>query len=40
LTAGAKPPIDPAALPDANGSTLSRTAVTGDIGAVYGSPSR
>jgi outer membrane receptor protein involved in Fe transport len=35
LTAGAKPPIDPAALPDAGGSTLSRTAVTGDIGAVY-----
>ena len=35
LTAGAKPPIGPAALPDANGSTLSRTAVTGDIGAVY-----
>jgi hemoglobin/transferrin/lactoferrin receptor protein len=35
LTAGAKPPIDPAALPDATGSTLSRTAVTGDLGAVF-----
>jgi len=35
LTQGAQPPVDPATLPDANGSTLSRTAVTGDIGAVY-----
>jgi hemoglobin/transferrin/lactoferrin receptor protein len=35
LTAGANPPIDPAALPDANGSRISRTAVTGDFGAVY-----
>jgi len=35
LTAGANPPIDPAALPDPGGSQLSRTAVTGDIGAVY-----
>jgi hemoglobin/transferrin/lactoferrin receptor protein len=35
LTVGAQPPVDPAALPDAGGSNLSRTAVTGDIGAVY-----
>ena len=35
LTAGANPPIDPAALPDPGGSQLSRTALTGDIGAVY-----
>jgi hemoglobin/transferrin/lactoferrin receptor protein len=35
LTQGAQPPVDPATLPDANGSTISRTAVTGDIGAVY-----
>jgi outer membrane receptor protein involved in Fe transport len=35
LTQGAQPPIDPSALPDVNGSQLSRTAVTGDIGAVY-----
>ncbi len=35
LTVGAQPAIDTAALPDVNGSTLSRTAVTGDIGAVY-----
>ena len=33
-TEGAQPPIEPAALPDANGSQLARTAVTGDIGAV------
>jgi hemoglobin/transferrin/lactoferrin receptor protein len=35
LVAGAKPPIDAAVLPDVNGSTLSRTAFTGDVGAVY-----
>ncbi|MGE5198654.1 MAG: TonB-dependent receptor, partial [Rhodospirillaceae bacterium] len=35
LTEGANPPIDPSALPDVNGSRLSRNAVTGDIGAVY-----
>jgi outer membrane receptor protein involved in Fe transport len=35
LTSGATPPIDPASLPDVNGSTLSRTAFTGDVGAVY-----
>ena len=35
LTQGAQPPVDPATLPDANGSRISRTAVTGDIGAVY-----
>jgi hemoglobin/transferrin/lactoferrin receptor protein len=34
LTTGAVPPIDPAALPDATGSRLSRTALTGDLGAV------
>ena len=35
LTAGANPPIDPAALPDVSGSRLSRRAFTGDLGAVY-----
>jgi hemoglobin/transferrin/lactoferrin receptor protein len=35
LTAGAQPPVDPSTLPDVNGSTLSRAAVTGDVGAVY-----
>ena len=35
LTEGAQPPVDPSTLPDVNGSRVSRTAVTGDLGAVY-----
>jgi outer membrane receptor protein involved in Fe transport len=35
LVAGAQPPIDPASLPDVNGDEVSRTAFTGDLGAVY-----
>ncbi len=34
VVAGARPGIDPATLPDPNGATYSRTAVTGDIGLV------
>lgn len=34
LVAGAEPPIDPGALPNENGDTVSRTAVTGDLGLV------
>jgi hemoglobin/transferrin/lactoferrin receptor protein len=35
LIAGAQPPIDPATLPDVNGDTFSRNAVTGAAGLVY-----
>jgi hemoglobin/transferrin/lactoferrin receptor protein len=31
---GAEPPIDPATLPDVNGETIDRTAVTGEAGLV------
>lgn len=34
VVAGAKPPIDPATLPDPNGATYTRSALTGDIGVV------
>jgi hemoglobin/transferrin/lactoferrin receptor protein len=34
LVTGATPPIDPDTLPDINGETISRTAVTGEAGAV------
>jgi hemoglobin/transferrin/lactoferrin receptor protein len=34
VVAGAKPPIDPATLPDPNGATYTRNALTGDIGLV------
>jgi hemoglobin/transferrin/lactoferrin receptor protein len=34
LVAGATPPVDPATLPDVNGDTISRTAVTGEAGVV------
>ena len=35
VVAGAKPPIDPATLPDPNGDSISRTAFTGDVGLVF-----
>ena len=35
VIAGAKPPIDPATLPNPNGDSISRTAFTGDIGLVF-----
>jgi hemoglobin/transferrin/lactoferrin receptor protein len=35
VIAGAKPPIDPATLPNPNGDSISRTAFTGDVGLVY-----
>ena len=34
LVTGANPPIDPAGLPNVDGDTLSRAALTGEIGAV------
>lgn len=34
VIAGAKPPINPATLPNANGDSISRTAFTGDVGLV------
>jgi outer membrane receptor protein involved in Fe transport len=34
LVAGAKPPIDPSTLPDPNGATYGRKALTGDVGLV------
>jgi hemoglobin/transferrin/lactoferrin receptor protein len=34
LVAGAEPAIDPATLPDPNGATYSRAALTGDIGLM------
>ena len=34
VIAGASPAIDPATLPDPNGATYSRNALTGDIGIV------
>jgi len=37
IIAGALPPIDPATLPDPNGATYVRSALTGDVG-VIGSP--
>lgn len=35
VIAGARPPIDPATLPDANGDEVSRDALTGDVGLVF-----
>ena len=35
VIAGAVPPIDPATLPNPAGDRISRTAFTGDLGAVY-----
>ncbi len=35
VIAGAKPPIDPATLPNPNGDSISRTAFTGDVGLVF-----
>ncbi len=35
LAEGAQPPIDPASLPDPAGDSLSRNALTGDLGVVY-----
>jgi outer membrane receptor protein involved in Fe transport len=37
VVAGARPAIDPATLPDPNGATYSRNALTGDIGLVANS---
>jgi hemoglobin/transferrin/lactoferrin receptor protein len=34
VVAGANPPVDPATLPDPNGETYAREALTGDIGIV------
>jgi hemoglobin/transferrin/lactoferrin receptor protein len=34
VAAGARPPIDPATLPDPNGATYTRQSLTGDIGLV------
>ena len=34
VVAGANPPIDPSTLPDPNGATYTRQALTGDIGLV------
>ncbi len=34
VVAGANPPVDPATLPDPNGATYTRQALTGDIGLV------
>jgi outer membrane receptor protein involved in Fe transport len=34
VVAGAVPPVDPATLPDPNGATYARQALTGDIGLV------
>ena len=34
VVAGANPPVDPATLPDPNGATYAREALTGDIGLV------
>jgi outer membrane receptor protein involved in Fe transport len=34
VVAGARPPIDPSTLPDPNGETFARKALTGDIGLV------
>jgi outer membrane receptor protein involved in Fe transport len=34
VVAGARPAIDPATLPDVDGETISRSALTGDIGLV------
>jgi outer membrane receptor protein involved in Fe transport len=34
VVAGANPPVDPSTLPDPDGATYSRKAVTGDIGLV------
>ena len=34
VVAGANPPLDPATLPDPNGATYTRQALTGDIGLV------
>ncbi len=35
VIAGAKPPINPATLPNPNGESISRTAFTGDVGLVF-----
>ena len=37
LVADATPPIDPATLPDVNGESISRTAITGEAGIVVAS---
>src|SRR4029450_4301598 len=34
VVAGANPPVDPSTLPNANGETFARKALTGDIGLV------
>ena len=34
IVAGAKPPVDPSTLPDPNGATYTRQALTGDIGLI------
>ena len=34
VVAGANPPVDPATLPDPNGATYTRQALTGDVGLV------
>jgi hemoglobin/transferrin/lactoferrin receptor protein len=35
VVAGARPPIDPSTLPDPNGATYSRRALTGDFGFLF-----
>jgi outer membrane receptor protein involved in Fe transport len=35
VIAGARPPIDPATLPDPNGDSVERVALTGDVGLVF-----
>ena len=35
VVAGAVPAIDPSTLPDVNGESITRSALTGDIGVVY-----
>ena len=40
VVTGARPAIDPATLPDANGATYSRAALTGDIGLVTNTSGR
>ena len=40
VVAGANPPIDSATLPDPNGSTYSRQALTGDVGLILNADGR
>ena len=40
VVAGAQPPIDPATLPDPDGATFGRNALTGDIGVVLNTGGR